>query len=707
MSFSFLCKLTLYLLTLDGLAALYFTDLVSKPALAALAATMAASWWTDRVRPFIPNYRRLWDLITVVFLVYAVVDFTLLAESFMAGVVHLVLFLLIYKLYNARNHRDLLDIVLLTFLMLVLACLLTTSFGLLVVFCLYMILGVWGFILLHLRREAEIAMPERSREAMAAPGFITPGFLCSSLGVAVASLALTLVIFFLIPRLGRTFLPLGGHVGALATGFTDRVELGSYGIIQNDPTIVMRVSFPEEVAAPDRLLNLRWRGVAFDHFDGRTWALADPARGHIRRVRDGQYAVTPHVVGAPFLSYEVFLEPIGTEILFGLPRVTAIQGRIPGLAVNAGDGLVLPTPPAGRLRYLAVSQPERVRAEWLRRRSRAVDYPPRIREAYLQLPPSSPRLRTLAQDLAGGAATPFETARRVEKYLTDNLRYSLDLGQATDLDPVDDFLFGRKTGNCEYFAAAMVVLLRAAGVPARVVNGFQRGEWNDVGRYFVIRQRDAHSWVEVFLPEAGWVTFDPSPRAAFESSALGASGRFAQYLDALRMRWNRYVVDYSVGDQALVAMELRRQSAAFRGRLALLWDIWSFKIRRTLRTVWRDYGYVAAGLVALVAALVLLFRRVPPGEMGPTWLVRARFGQTPAAFYARMLRLLARRGNLRAPGATAREFVASLSGRPQIHGPAAELTTFYERVRFGGDALTASEGQRATTLLGQIKATLR
>ena len=310
MSFPFLFKLTLYCLTLDALAALYLTDLLAGPTLAVVAFTLCLSWWVDHLRPAIPNYRRLWEVITVVFLVYAVLDLTLLADSFMAAMVHLLLFLLAYKLYNARNHRDLLDIFLLTFLMLVSASLLTTSFGFLLVFCLYMILAVWGSILFHLRREADLAIPERSREELAIPGLVTPGFMCSSLGVAVASLILTLVIFFLIPRLGRTFLPLRGEFGALSTGFNDRVELGIYGAIQNDPTIVMRVSFPEEVVAPERLPGLRWRGVAFDHFDGRTWELADAARTQVRRVRDGSYTVAAHVIAAPFLSYEVLLEPI-------------------------------------------------------------------------------------------------------------------------------------------------------------------------------------------------------------------------------------------------------------------------------------------------------------------------------------------------------------------------------------------------------------
>ncbi len=707
MSFPLLFKLTLYGLTLDALAALYLTDLIAGPTLLVVAFALGASWWVDRLRPAIPNYRRLWEVITVVFLVYAVLDLAFLAESFMAAMLHLLVFLLAYKLYNAHSHRDLLDIFLLTFLMLVSSALLTTSLGFLAVFCAYMVLGVWGSILFHLRREADHAMPDRSGDALAAPGLVTPGFMWSSLGVAGAALILTLVIFFLIPRLGRTFLPLRGEYGPLATGFSDHVALGVYGTIQNDPTIVMRVSFAEDVVAPERLPGLRWRGVAFDHFDGRTWELANATRTQVRRARDGQFVVGAHAPNAPFLSYEVMLEPIGAEVLFGLPRVTAVQGRLANLVVDGAEGLVLPRPPNSRIRYLAVSQPERVREGQLRRAVRSTDYPPRLREAYLQLPAVSPRVRALAQELAAGARTPLEITRRVETYLNENLRYSLELGRQTDLDPLDEFLFERKTGNCEYFAAAMAVLLRAAGVPARVVNGFQRGEWNDVGRYFAVRQRDAHSWVEVYFPGAGWLTFDPSPRAAFDAQAFSVSGRISQYFDALRMRWSRYVVDYNVGDQALVAMELRRQSAAFRGRLSLLWETWTPKIRRSLRTTWRNHGSAALAVGALAVALLIVCRRTRPGDLAAAWLLRVRLRRTPVVFYDRMLRLLARRGYPRPPQSTAREFLERLEAEPEIRAPAAELTTLYEQVRFGGQPLTPAEGKRAALLLRQLEAAPR
>ncbi len=699
MPFAELFKLTLYLLVLDAFGALYLTSILDWPSLLMVLLAIGGSWWADDIRARIPNYRRLWEILTGVFLGYAVLDFLFLAESFMAGVIHLLLFLEIYKLYNARTHRDLLDIFILTFLQLVGASTLTVSFGFLAVFSLYMILGTWGLILFHLKRETDVALPERSRHLLAGPGLLSPGFFLSTVGVAVASLLLTLTIFFAIPRVGRTYLPLKAQFGTLTTGFTDRVDLGAYGTIQNDPTIVMRISFQEGTMNPDRLPDLRWRGVAFDTFDGRTWSLRDPARTPVRRSRDGSFSVLPPRWGAPFLAYEVFLEPIGTEVIFGLPRVVTIQGRFAALTADVGEGLNLAAPPSSRLRYLAISQSPRISEADLRRPTPSGDYPREIRETYLQLPDLAPRLRALARKLGAGAETPYKAVRRAEAYLTENLAYSLDLRRESDLDPLDDFLFERKAGNCEFFAAGMAILLRAQGIPARVVNGFQRGEWNEVGQYFAIRQRDAHSWVEVFFPGVGWLTFDPSPRATFDQQTFVQGGWAGKYLDALRMRWNRYVIDYNVGDQAQVVMNLRRQSLAFRRTIGQFWDSWSFQAWRTARRLWRRYGVIVGVLLAVLAASVVLFRRAPRGSLG---FQRVRARRTTFICYERMIRLLARRGFARSPAATAREFAAALAGRPELHGPVRELTALYERVRFGGEPPTPAEQARIAGLLRNL-----
>ncbi len=702
MPFPLLFKWTLYFLVLDAFGALYLTQVLGWPEFVAAFLACAGSWWTEEIRARVASFRRLWDILTGLFVVFAILDLAFLAESFMVGIIHLLLFLLVYKLYNTRGHRDILDLFILTFLLLLASSTLTVSFGFLLVFCLYMILGIWGVILYHLKRETEIALPEQSRDLLGATDLITPAFLTSSLVVGLASLLLTLAIFLFIPRIGRTFLPFRAQLGTATTGFTYRVDLGAFGTIQNDPTIVMRVSFPEGRMGPDRVGRLRWRGMAFDRFDGRAWSLSDPGRVPVRRTHQGYYVLAPLRPGDPLLLSEIFLEPIGTEVIFVPGRVLELHGLSAGLAEDASGGLALPSPPSARLRYLVLSQPEHGRAEALRRPVGEAEYPPEIRETYLQLPEVSARVRALARELTIGVATPYDAVRRIEAYLAANLRYSLDLGQQASPDPLDEFLFTRKAGNCEYFAASLAVLLRLSGVPARVVNGFQQGEWNDVGQYFIVRQRDAHSWVEVFFPAAGWVSFDPTPRATFEAQAFGESGWLSKTFDTLRMRWNRYVIEYSLNDQAAAALSLRRGSVAFRRSTSQRLQWWSIQIGLAFRRLWRTYGYAVMAAAALLAAIAVLFRRMEVGAFAGPWLPWTRKPRGAVGFYERLLRLLARRGHPRPPTATAREFLESLAEQPHLYGPARELTLLYERARFGAAPLTASERRHTTLLLEQV-----
>jgi hypothetical protein len=213
-------------------------------------------------------------------------------------------------------------------------------------------------------------------------------------------------------------------------------------------------------------------------------------------------------------------------------------------------------------------------------------------------------------------------------------------------------------------------MLRSLDIPARVVNGFQRGEWNPYGEYFIVRLRDAHSWVEVFVEGAGWVTLDPSPRGAVEAPGAGVAA--ALWLDALRLSWYRYVINWSLHDQLAAADAVRRAT-------------WSWSATAlSLPRVGRLPHLVIAVLVVAVAMVAAL-----------GWRRRATAGvprATVPRFYARFLRALARRGLTPAPGETAREF----AGRAHEHLPASGsavgcVTAAYERVRFGAVALTRAE----------------
>src|SRR5256714_4047533 len=209
-------------------------------------------------------------------------------------------------------------------------------------------------------------------------------------------------------------------------------------------------------------------------------------------------------------------------------------------------GFYLPFPPATRFQYTVISIPEIFRKA--DRDAASTEYPAFIKEQYLQLPSLSPEVRDLAQKVTLASVTTSGKVRVIEQFLKQTYRYSLDAETAIQKSPIEEFLFIRKTGYCEHYATAMVVMLRTVGIPARLVTGFLATEWNEFGGYFTVRQRDAHAWVEVYFPDSGWMTMDPTPTV----SAAVTSTRWeplSQLGESLRLKWDRLFVHYSAKDQ--------------------------------------------------------------------------------------------------------------------------------------------------------------
>jgi hypothetical protein len=175
----------------------------------------------------------------------------------------------------------------------------------------------------------------------------------------------------------------------------------------------------------------------------------------------------------------------------------------------------------------------------------------------LDLSGVTPEMAELAASVAG-SGTPLERAVALERHLRESYRYSLDfLGKSGD-NALADFLFRYKTGHCEYFASSMVLLLRSQGIPARLITGFLGADFNPIEGYYIVRQSNAHAWVEAYLPELGWQQFDPTPvvgRPASRRSGLLAL--FGQAYDYLNFRWDRYVIAYGFGDQMQMFLRLR------------------------------------------------------------------------------------------------------------------------------------------------------
>src|SRR5262249_36844411 len=144
--------------------------------------------------------------------------------------------------------------------------------------------------------------------------------------------------------------------------------------------------------------------------------------------------------------------------------------------------------------------------------------------------------------------------------------------------------------HCEYFASSMVILLRSVGVASRIVNGFQSGEYNDVGNAFIVRQSDAHSWVEIYFPGAdSWVEFDPTPPAGLSKYDIGLSMYFRKYFDAVRMLWLDYVVTYDSQRQSYLATAIQQAIYSYK----LKFEGFRFDIREYFRSAYA--GFTARG----------------------------------------------------------------------------------------------------------------
>jgi hypothetical protein len=264
-------------------------------------------------------------------------------------------------------------------------------------------------------------------------------------------------------------------------------------------------------------------------------------------------------------------------------------------------------------------------------------------------------------------------------------------------DPLADFLFNVKAGHCEYYSTAMTVLLRTRGIASRVVNGFLPGEYNEAAGAYTVRQSDAHSWVEVYFPETrSWVTFDPTPSAGrLEPVRTGLSAQLQKYAEALELVWFQYVVGYDKQEQRSLATSLHNQVFDYARTLT-----------NALETV-KSYLTADVLMIAMVVLTIAVIGFVVLfGRRAWRWVrigaMRSREeGRTYSSvqFYERLTSLMEQRGLLRERHLTPLEFAQTLKSNEAL-----VITRAYNRVRFGGQRLSASEKKEVERALGALEA---
>ena len=216
---------------------------------------------------------------------------------------------------------------------------------------------------------------------------------------------------------------------------------------------------------------------------------------------------------------------------------------------------------------------------------------------YLSLNGISDRILNLSNSFASSSQSIVERANKTMNFLHKNCSYSLEFGDSVlGQDPVDNFIFGDKLGNCQHFATAFCFLLRGMGIPARVVNGYMMGEWNDIGGFFTVRQSNAHAWVEVFFPKSGWVTFDPTPQDTSNEKIGFFKRTWDKLLEVYEGYWFNYIYSFDMKSQSrikknFVLKELKKlsryMSSPYFWGISICIVLFLFLIRKFLRSIYK------------------------------------------------------------------------------------------------------------------------
>ncbi|MGA8431944.1 MAG: DUF3488 and transglutaminase-like domain-containing protein [Candidatus Sulfotelmatobacter sp.] len=655
--------------------------------------------------------------LTLAYFAFFAFDYFFISRAFLPSTIHLALFGVIVRMFSLRRDRDHLMLAILSFLLVLASAVLTVDSTFLFCFAGFLLMAVATFVLMEMRRSARAGAKVDTRNS-------SDPLAQRQLAVWLARLAPSLMLFillgsaalfFLLPRMS------GGYLGAysfgtdISTGFSDRVQLGQIGQIQQSNSVVMHVQIDGD---SDGRHALYWRGTSLAVFDGRSWANLRRHQLLLEKQAGNDFEIPPFETGVfrngaadsaafthneQIIRYHVLMEPIGTNIFFLAPWPRRVTGNYRLLSADAGTAVRdvdvehpitsyegesdISTPPASELR------------------SSQNDYPPQLAFAYLQLPAVDPRIRALAAQIAGSAANNFDRAAAIDKYLKTHYGYTLQLLRTPTRDPLANFLFERRQGHCEYFASAMAVMLRTLGIPARVVNGFRSDEFNDVTANYVVRAKDAHSWVEVYFPGYGWQTFDPTPAGA--SGTPRGWARLALYVDAAASFWREWIVSYDTSHQYVLGHTAfnqthnawRRLQSAARRRYSIMLRWAQHKQERMERSPERWIG-LSLAIVLLIVALrfapqiVRLLRQY--------WLERnsARIPEHAAAmWYERMSRSLARQGSQKVAAQTPHEFVNQIEDE-HLRGRVAEFTEAYESARFGS---SAQDAQRLPQLFEEVE----
>jgi len=416
---------------------------------------------------------------------------------------------------------------------------------------------------------------------------------------------LAVVLFLFVPRIEGRLWTVAGTAQALS-GLAEDMHPGDISALSLSDDPAFRVWFTGNPPPPQARY---WRALVFESFDGRTW----------RRGITGFATDLPELAPASAVfDYRILLEPTGRSWLVALEHVVQWPENLTAY-LRTGQLVRLP---GARGMPATVTEPFAYQARSATILAGTETLAPDVRAANLRLPrDAAPRARALAQELYAQSSDPAEFIRRVlSRFHDEPYRYTLE-PPPLGADAVDSFLFETQAGFCEHYASAFTVLVRAAGIPARVVTGYQGGQFNRYGGYWLVRQSNAHAWSEIWLSGRGWVRIDPTSAVAPERVEPGAQGAFGERASSGRMLldWPIFAQARAVIDAARTAWSEDLVGYSSRTQLQLMQRLGLGSFGSGALAFALGCGLIVAGGI-LIALLALELRRGESDPVQAAWL---------------------------------------------------------------------------------------
>jgi len=604
-------------------------------------------WMFERERRIKPSTSLA---LSIFFTIFFLTDISIISRNLLYSGNHLLILLIFHRLITLRNEKDYFLILLFTFLIISSSGSINPNLTFLILFFLFVFLSVLSLTLLSLykgnfriKKHVSLSLLRISLLSTLIIFFSSP------------------LIFFTVPRLGMGFGTLIGSNPPLVSGFTESVNLGDIGTIIENNRVVMRILTVGSAEIPSDHL---WRGKGYNHFDGRGWSSTIVTSKGIeikKRYKEKRTIAT------------INLEPIGTDVLFVPYNLEWIRG-IRAFKEDANGTLSSPFGAYTKRTYTV---------EFRENPQKLIPYEESDTKPYLQLPEFNENIFKLAKEIAGVLRDNELISRKIEEWFKKEFKYSLNIPPSQN--PIKDFLFKWREGHCEYFASSMAIMLRHLGIPARVVNGFKRGDFNPTGRYYVVREKDAHSWVEVYIKGKGWLAFDPTPSitARYKRNLFT---KLRDAWDAVQFWWDRNFVTYSPQRQITVYFGLYEN------------------IREFLKKAERMKYFLFLLLLPLFFAIYILSKRKKKMEAETEEEKDYRPRRiSPVAFYNRFLKIVKSKGFSIYEHETPLEFFERIKRSFFEIDDVYYLTDLYYKVRYGGRKLKKDDIIRIDDILKKLK----